>query len=417
MDKIIENLSLAEIKTLCQKLDVPSSGNKATLKSRLLEKSSSELQKSLSQLKNNTSKKLENKQNANIITKTPQEKNNDKIKKLQICEIQTLQNYNDAENAAEVLEAGAIAEGDDEDNTVMVEQKSEIEKMREEENELNILKAENENLKKQLEMMKLNSVDKNDAASDAQNDENRDGQNSFLIIKDFVSVYDGLTNANLWITQLENIKKTYRLNDIMMRGILNSKLTGEAHRWLHARPNWICENIDDLWQQFKITFEFKENKLRIRKNFEQRKWQPGEPFGLYFNEKLVLANKLTIDEDELIEYIIDGIPNRQIKNQVIMQKIDDKENLLRTLADVELKMPASRNLEAAPNNAMKEKRDDYKKGERCYNCNSVGHYAADCNKPKRKPGSCYACGSESHTINDCPMNKKKKTPTQNDYNV
>ncbi|XP_041674906.1 protein lin-28 homolog A-like [Drosophila eugracilis] len=100
-----------------------------------------------------------------------------------------------------------------------------------------------------------------------------------------------------------------------------------------------------------------------------------------------------------------------------MQKIDDKENLLRTLADVELKMPASRNSEAAPNNAMKEKRDDYKKGERCYNCNSVGHYAADCNKPKRKPGSCYACGSESHTINDCPMNKKKKTPTQNDYNV
>lgn len=48
---------------------------------------------------------------------------------------------------------------------------------------------------------------------------------------------------------------------------------------------------------------------------------------------------------------------------------------------------------------------------RCYNCNSLGHYAVDCGKPRRQPGTCYACGSKDHMVSNCSLNKKKQSET------
>lgn len=39
------------------------------------------------------------------------------------------------------------------------------------------------------------------------------------------------------------------------------------------------------------------------------------------------------------------------------------------------------------------------KGTLCYNCGGTGHYAKDCEKPKKKM-KCYACGGE-HVLKDC----------------
>ncbi|XP_032583072.1 zinc finger protein GIS2-like [Drosophila sechellia] len=42
---------------------------------------------------------------------------------------------------------------------------------------------------------------------------------------------------------------------------------------------------------------------------------------------------------------------------------------------------------------------------RCYNCNSKGHWAKECRKPKRVKGSCYACGEMGHFAAKCLKNK------------
>ncbi|XP_041449952.1 zinc finger CCHC domain-containing protein 13-like [Drosophila obscura] len=44
---------------------------------------------------------------------------------------------------------------------------------------------------------------------------------------------------------------------------------------------------------------------------------------------------------------------------------------------------------------------------RCYNCNSLGHMAVDCRKPKRERGACYGCGSMNHQIAHCGERKDK----------
>ncbi|XP_026846027.1 zinc finger CCHC domain-containing protein 13-like [Drosophila persimilis] len=44
---------------------------------------------------------------------------------------------------------------------------------------------------------------------------------------------------------------------------------------------------------------------------------------------------------------------------------------------------------------------------RCYNCNSLGHVAGECRKPKRERGACYGCGSMSHQVSHCDEKKYK----------
>lgn len=60
---------------------------------------------------------------------------------------------------------------------------------------------------------------------------------------------------------------------------------------------------------------------------------------------------------------------------------------------------------------IKQEVDEKKKGlvnnPRCYNCNSVGHYASKCPKPARVKGSCFNCGSMEHIQRHCPQTSEK----------
>jgi len=45
-------------------------------------------------------------------------------------------------------------------------------------------------------------------------------------------------------------------------------------------------------------------------------------------EKIILANRVPVDEEEMTEYIIDGISNVQLRNQVRLQQFEIKTELL-----------------------------------------------------------------------------------------
>lgn len=75
-------------------------------------------------------------------------------------------------------------------------------------------------------------------------------------------------------------------------------------------------------------FNNRPSRLTLRKDFERRKWRNGETFSEYFHEKVVLANKASIDEEELIDCLIDGVPDARMRSQARMLRFTSTNDLL-----------------------------------------------------------------------------------------
>jgi len=48
-------------------------------------------------------------------------------------------------------------------------------------------------------------------------------------------------------------------------------------------------------------FDNRPSKLTLRRDFEKRKWRSGETFAEYYHEKVVFANRASVDEEELVD--------------------------------------------------------------------------------------------------------------------
>lgn len=425
----LEDLSLTTLQSVCTKLCLSPEGTKRLLVVRLKDVPKDELEKVIHEVEGEDAVDIvndfmqqqsnehtniqpgENAKNKNIqLDKNLETNNNAKQKnKLPDNEQDSVEkNYDDVEKqkhtdkrTAPTINKSVSEVGREAD--IMAESKlkdREIELLKRE-NEL--LKREQKILQRENEMLKL---------IDNQTEPSASGV-SLNLVSNFIANYDGTSDGSFWVTQLRDIQKIYKLNDNMLRALFAVKLVGRAQVWLHSRRNTADEHVDELLQQFCMTFGAKQTKLEARRTFELRKWRYEENFADYYNEKCLLASKLQLDDTELLEYLVDGISNVQIRTQVAMQQHTNTGDLFKTLVNIKLPKPATvtpfkpkDNLEAATTS----------KGVlRCYNCNSVGHYAAECSKPRRLPGTCYGCGSSDHMVSNCERNKKKLSDQTNNY--
>ena len=56
-------------------------------------------------------------------------------------------------------------------------------------------------------------------------------------------------------------------------------------------------------------FASNESRLTLKRAFEGRVWQTNETFQNYVHEKTIMSNKLNVDEAEVLENLVDGIPD------------------------------------------------------------------------------------------------------------
>lgn len=198
----------------------------------------------------------------------------------------------------------------------------------------------------------------------------------------------------------------YQLDDEMTKLLLGAKLTSNAEEWFHSVPTHISLTVDELLRRMEGMYGRRENRLTLRKEFESRVWQHGETFAEYCHKKIILANKVQIEENEIVDYVIDGIPNKSVRNQAMMQQFPDKETMMKAMENISLgseqkasgkqeqKMSGTRNLvKAGP---VKKYEGDSKQEPKCFNCNELGHIAVNCQKPKREREACFKCLQMGH---------------------
>lgn len=65
--------------------------------------------------------------------------------------------------------------------------------------------------------------------------------------------------------------------------------------------------LKELLKKMEEMFNLRPNRMTLYKEFENRKWKYDETFSDYYYTKIVLANNVSIEDVELVDYIIDGI--------------------------------------------------------------------------------------------------------------
>lgn len=173
--------------------------------------------------------------------------------------------------------------------------------------------------------------------------------------------------------------------------------------------------IEELLQEMDQMFDLRPGKLALRREFESWTWKGGEPFCDYYHDKMILVNRIPVAEDEIIDYLIEGVPDQRLQNQARLMSYRTGAQLLKAFEKVQL--------DVGKTNGVRSRRDgartsggrfeaSHAKGKltRCFRCHEMGHIAAHC---KRTPAgrACYRCGSAEYLARECP---KRSQPLMSD---
>lgn len=245
--------------------------------------------------------------------------------------------------------------------------------------------------------------------------------------------FDGSGNFGAWVNQLDAIQEEYEIDESGMKLLIVKKLQGKALKWFYSNAAHLSMSTHDLIRNMSKLYDQKINITQLKRNFEDRKWKRDENFTDYFHDKIVLSNSLNYSDNELVQYIIEGIPDENLQSQAIMHQFQATEQLLQAFRELHLKPEISEGAVAGNYSKSKVTHQKYgtfasnsnssqapeknggaiKKVVRCFNCNEYGHGLSHCPHPKRERGTCYKCGELGHYSAQCPKLKDVNSGMQN----
>lgn len=204
--------------------------------------------------------------------------------------------------------------------------------------EFELIRRENEMMKRELELAKQQieslrtTTSQEPSASPSQN---TDVQVTLTDIKNLLPTFDGKKTAyHTWEKQLKLIKQIYELDEKSTKILLASKLVGSIAEWFHSSSEHLSLPVSQLLNRMRVLFNQDNKRINLRKEFEERKWKSNETFTEYFYQKIIMANKIPVEENEIVDYLIEGIPDAVIKHQAMMQCFENKEVMFKAMKDV-----------------------------------------------------------------------------------
>lgn len=152
-------------------------------------------------------------------------------------------------------------------------------------------------------------------------------------IDDLFSKFRGDNIFWKWRKQIQLLRTTYNLDNNSMKVLISSR---KIKLLVDSTQNYLELSVNELLDRMKVMFDLRPTKVTMSRNFERRTWQSKESFSDYFHDKIILDNRAHIDE-EMLEYIIDGIPDIRLRDQAWMQRFRAKSSLLKAFRRLKLR--------------------------------------------------------------------------------
>lgn len=224
-------------------------------------------------------------------------------------------------------------------------------------------------------------------------------------IKSLLNEFDGTGGDYYkWEQQIELLREIYKLEDGTLRVLITTKLKGKALNWFHSKPEHIRLTSIELLKEMRGMYDRRPSRLALRKEFERRTWRTGESFNEYCHDKVILGNRVPIDQNEIVDYIIDGMSDLRLQDQTRMQRFESVSEVIEAFEKITLRNYAKPERSGKEFKAKKEGTDKDRKtqtGEghegrisdgltrlqnmRCYNFQQRGHLSADCTESRVVP--------------------------------
>lgn len=203
--------------------------------------------------------------------------------------------------------------------------------------EFELIRRENEMMKRELELAKqqIESLRVTTSQEPSASMQSTAVQFTLTDIKNLLPTFDGKkTPYHTWEKQLKLIKQIYELDEKSTKILLASKLVGSIAEWFHSSSEHLSLSVSQLLNRMKVLFNQENKRINLRKEFEERKWKLNETFTEYFYQKIIMANRIPIEDSEIVDYLIEGIPDPVIKHQAMMQCFESKEVMFKAMKDV-----------------------------------------------------------------------------------
>jgi hypothetical protein len=145
-------------------------------------------------------------------------------------------------------------------------------------------------------------------------------------------------------------------------------------------------------------YDQQADSMILHEEFRARKWRKDKTFSDYMHEKIVLGNRVPIEEKQLLGYIIDGIPHWGLRSNIRVSGVSTKEELRARFENVEHWDRRNETRGDAGRYQSRSRDQDSKAGtskpEESKGSRSGGG--------ERKKRNCFSCGLPNHVRSDCP---------------
>jgi len=139
-------------------------------------------------------------------------------------------------------------------------------------------------------------------------------------------------------------------------------------------------------------FYHRPNRIIFWRCFEEQTWKKGESFHNYVYEKVILANPITVNDDEILGYIINDIPDMNLRDLTRVQSFTTRKEMLQAFEEIRLDDLWSQDQRPRSTTRVTAKC----KSDKSFRNNKSEKKVASDKKENLSDKRCYNCGEKDH---------------------